>query len=414
MAEAQNQTVTPRPEKSNLEKPSSSSATALWQRGWVIVAGSIALAGLLFVCLGYLAETFTYESTDDAFLDADFVSVAPRVGGQVRKVLVADNQKVNAGDLLAEIDPADLQVELDQKQAALEAARANVGLLKATVELFRTQIATTEATAQQSAAEANASEANAAKAAADLKRAEELIHNHTIAAQEYDTAKAAADAAEANLKAAQQKAASDRSKTAQSMAQLEAGLRAYERGQAQTRQSEAEAQTGRLNLSYTRVLAPESGFVTKKAVQAGGFVQPGQKLLALVPNSPFVTANFKETQLKQIRPGQPVRIDIDSVAGGPFAGHVESIMAGSGARFSLLPPENAVGNYVKVVQRIPVKILFEKPFDTTHVLGPGMSVVPSVHVTSYEVPEWALVLGALVLAFGLNRLWARAAKRKMV
>jgi membrane fusion protein (multidrug efflux system) len=348
-----------------------------WQRRLVIVIGTVVLAVGLFLGLRYLAESFTHEWTDDAFLDNDIVSVAPKVAGQIRRVHVDNNQRVKAGDLLVEIDPRDLAVALDQKRAAVKSAEANTDLLKATVELFRSEVATAEATAKQSAAEAAASQATAEKAAADLKRAQELIANHTISPQEFDSSKAAATSAEAHFKAAREKAASDQSKIAQSEAQLNAGIKAYERGEAQTRQSEWDTNAAELNLSYTRITASEDGYVTKKAVENGNYVQVGQSLMALVPDKGiYVTANFKETQLERIRPGMPVALTIDSVAGGPYQGHVDSIMAGSGARFSLLPPENAVGNFVKVVQRVPVKILFDKPVEGGHVLGPGMSVVP--------------------------------------
>jgi membrane fusion protein (multidrug efflux system) len=153
--------------------------------------------------------------------------------------------------------------------------------------------------------------------------------------------------------------------------------------------------------------------VTKKAVEDGDYIQVGQNLMALVPNALYVTANYKETQVEHIRPGQAVRITIDSAGGRVFAGHVESIMAGSGARFSLLPPENAVGNYVKVVQRIPVKILFDEPIVAGHVLGPGMSVVPSVKVKGLEVSEAVVVAVAAVLALGVGGLWWRGAKAQV-
>ena len=170
-------------------------------------------------------------------------------------------------------------------------------------------------------------------------------------------------------------------------------------------------QAAELNLSYARVTAPADGYVTKKAVESGDYIQVGQKLMALVPSDLYVTANYKETQVEHIRPGQPVRITVDSAGGRVFAGHVESIMAGSGARFSLLPPENAVGNYVKVVQRIPVKILFDEPVEAGHVLGPGMSVVPSVQVKGYEVSETVVVVAAAVGALVVGVLWWRAAGR---
>jgi len=385
---------------------------SFWQRRPVVVVGTVVLFGLLFYGLRYLGESLTHEWTDDAFLDANVVSIAPKVPGQVQKVHVKNNQAVKAGDLLVEIDPRDLAVQLDQKRAAVESARANVVLLRAVVELSRTQVASAEATAKQSAAEADASQATAEKAKADLKRAEELIQNQTISPQEFDSAKAAATATEASLKAAQEKAASKRAEVVQAQAQVEAAQKAFERGEAQARQAEPDVQAAELNLSYARVMAPADGYVTKKAVESGDYIQVGQKLMALVPSDLYVTANFKETQVEHIRPGQPVKITVDSAEGRAFTGHVDSIMAGSGARFSLLPPENAVGNYVKVVQRIPIKILFDEPVQAGHVLGPGMSVVPSVHVTAHEIPEAVVIIVAVVGALVVGVLWWRAAARK--
>ena len=385
---------------------------SFWQRAPVIVVGTAVLFGLLFFGLRYLAETLTHESTDDAFLDADVISIAPKVPGQVKKVHVNSNQAVKAGDLLLEIDPRDLAVELDQKRAALESARANVALFKATVALSRTQVASAEATAKQSAAEADAAQATAEKAKADLKRAEELIQNRTISAQEFDSAKAAATTTGASLNAAREKGASNRAKVVEAQAQVEAAQKAFERGEAQARQAEPDVQAAELNLSYARVTAPADGYVTKKAVESGDYVQVGQKLMALVPSELYVTANYKETEVEHIRPGQTVKITVDSAGGRVFAGHVESIMAGSGARFSLLPPENAVGNYVKVVQRIPVKILFDEPVEAGHVLGPGMSVVPSVHVKGYVISESVVLIVAAVGTLVIGVLWWKAAGKK--
>ena len=378
----------------------------------MILIGTAVLALLFFFGFSYLVETFTHESTDDAFLDANIVSIAPKVAGRIEAVQVDDNEAVKKGDLLVQIDPRDLQVELDQKRAALDSAKANVNLIKASVDLFETQIATAEATVKQSQAEAAASQALAERAASDLKRAQELIGNHTISPQEFDTAKATAAAAEANLKAALEKAASDQSKVAQAQAQFQAGRMGYERAQAQTRQAEWDVQAAQLNVSYAQVKAPEDGRVTKKSVEKGNYVQAGQSLMALVPNRLFVTANFKETQLVHIRTNQPVRITIDSLAGQAFSGHVGSVMAGSGARFSLLPPENAVGNYVKVVQRVPVKILFDEPLNTGHTLGPGMSVVPSVQVSSFTISQDLLAAAAALAGMLLGGLWLWLAQRR--
>ncbi len=385
---------------------------SFWRRPAVIFFGTLLLAVALFFGLRQLVESLTHESTDDAFLDANVVSIAPRVAGQVKRVLVKNNARVEAGTLLLEIDPRDLQVQLDQKQAALKSAEANVDLLLASIELLKTQVATAEATAKQSGAEAKASQATAERAAADLKRAEELIRSHVVSTQEYDSDKATADAAAANLKAAQEKEASDRSKIAQAQAQLEAGRKAYERAQSQKLQAETEVRAAELNLSYTHVTAPEPGYVTRKAVEPGDYVQVGQRLMALVPLELYVTANFKETQLVHIRTNQPARISIDSISGREFAGHVESMMAGSGARFSLLPPENAVGNYVKVVQRVPVKIVFDEPLRSDHVLGPGMSVVPLVRVTNIEISEAVILVAAIAIAACSGVLWWILAGKK--
>ncbi len=399
------------PAPAQAKEKDSPGRTPFWHRRTVVVIGTLALFGLLFVGLSYLATSLTHETTDDAFIEADIVAVAPKVPGRVNAVNVADNQAVRTGGVLVEIDPRDLAVVLEQKQAALNAARANVGLLKADMELRRAQIGTAEATAKRSAAEATAAAATAEKAGTDLKRAQDLIKNRTISPQEFDAAKAAATAAEANLKAAQERTGSDQSKITEAQAQLETARRALEVGEAQVRQAQADVQAAEQNLSYAQLKAPVDGYVTKKAVEAGDYVQVGQKLMALVPHEIYVTANYKETQVRNIRPGQPVRISIDSADGHTFKGHVDSIMAGSGARFSLLPPENAVGNYVKVVQRIPVKILFDEPVNVGHVLGPGLSVVPSVHVKSYLIPAPVVVVVAAIVAVIAGVLWRMAAGR---
>jgi membrane fusion protein (multidrug efflux system) len=383
---------------------------SFWKRRPVIIVGTVVLAGLFALGLHYVADSFTHESTDDAFLDGNVVALAPRIAGQVKKVFVADNQRVKAGDLLVEIDPRDYEVQLAQKKAALVAAEDNVKLLEASVALLGTQVATAEATAKKSEAETAADQAIADRAAADLKRAEDLVQNKTISPQEFDSAKAAAASATATARAGREKASSDLAKIAETEAQLEAGRRAWDRAKAQARQSALDVDQADLNLSYARVTAPQDARVTRKAVESGDYVQVGQRLMALVPDEIWVVANFKETQLRSIRTNQAVTISVDSVGGRVFAGHVESIQAGSGAAFSMLPPENAVGNYVKVVQRIPVKILFDNPVEAAHVLGPGMSVEPSVHVTDYEIPGFAVGIAAVLLALAAGYFWSKKAE----
>jgi membrane fusion protein (multidrug efflux system) len=364
----------------------------------VFIIGAAVLALLLFLGAEFLLKSFTHESTDDAFLDTHFVSIAAKVAGWVTAVHPQDNQLVKQGDLLIEIDPRDFEAKLAQKKSAASASEANAEAIRASYDLIRARVETAKATAKQSQAEADAEKANAERTAADLKRSEDLKQRNVVSAQEYDTAKASAENAEANFQAKQAQLASDESKVNEARAQLVAAKPLVEMAQAQFQQSQADEKIAELDLSYTKVVAPVDGRVTTKHVTRGNYVQVGQNLLALVPTNLWVTANFKETQLQKIRPGQPVEIEIDSVVDKTFRGHVDSIQSGSGARFSLLPPENAVGNYVKVVQRVPVKILFDEYPQAEHALGPGMSVVPIVQTSTTTVPKIILIFGAIILS----------------
>lgn len=385
---------------------------SFWKRTPAVIVGTVVLAVAFFFGVHYVAYSLTHETTDDAFLDGDVISIAPKVAGQVKKVYVADNQPVKAADVLVEIDPSDYKVQLAQKQATVAASESNSKLIFASLDLFRAQIQSAEASIRQAEAQAAASQANAVKASADLKRDEALFQKQIISQADFDANKATADAATATARADQENIANQQAKEGQMKAELEAGLQGLARAQAQTRQSELDAQAADLNLSYTRVLAPKDGRVTRKAVQDGDYVQVGQKLMALVLDSIWVTANFKETQLKNIRTNQPVEIAIDSVGGKIFSGHVESIQAGSGAAFSLLPPENAVGNYVKVVQRVPVKIVFDPAIETWHALGPGMSVVPSIKVSDHEPSDVVVAIIAAALAWVVGFIWWKSARRR--
>jgi membrane fusion protein (multidrug efflux system) len=399
------------PEKKD-DAGKSEEQSSFWTRPPVILGGSILLAVLFFFALHYVLRSFTHESTDNAFLDGDVVSVAPKVAGQIKAVHVDPNQSVNAGDLLVEIDPRDFEIQVAQKKAALTAAQANEGVIRASFELLGTQVQSAEATARQSAADAAASQATANQAAADLKRAEELYQRTAISSQEFETSKTTASAASSSAAAAKEKTASDKAKVDSARATLEAGRQAYIRAQAQSAQSDVDVRAADLNFSYTRITAPIAGRITRKAIAAGDYVQAGQQIMALVPYNVWVTANFKETQLKKIRVGQPVSVSIDSLAGKTFAAHIESIQAGSGAAFSLLPPENAVGNFVKVVQRVPVRIVFDAPLRTEHVVGPGMSVMPSVKVRNFDVPGLVVVLVAILLAAVAGWVWRKLADRR--
>jgi len=398
------------PPKENGEKKDDSGKSSFWKRPVVVVLGTITLAALLIWGCGKVANGFSHEGTDDAFLAADMVSIAPKVSGQVAKVFVNDNQTVKAGDPLVEIDPRDFDTAVAQKKAAQVAANANTNVIASSFQMLEVGVITAGATAEQSKAQADADQARAEKAASDLKRAEDLIQRKIISPQEYDTAKSAADAATNTLRASLAKFESDKSKIEEAKAELEAGRSAFARAQAQAHQASVDVDLANLSASYTRIVAPVDGRVTRKAVEQGDYIQVGQKLMAIVPTNIWVIANFKETQLKKIRTNQPVEISVDSVDGKTFAGRVQSIQAGSGAAFSLLPPENAVGNYVKVVQRVPVKIVFDNPVEAEHVLGPGMSAEPSVEIGK-PIAKPIVILVALVIALAIGFFWWRAARK---
>ena len=370
-----------------------------------------ALAVLLYFALSYLNGFLTHESTDDAFVEGHVVSIAPRISGQVLAVHVLDNQLVHSNDLLVEIDPADYATTAAQKQSAADAQESSYKLALAGFELMRAKVTTAGAVAQASKADTAAAAATAARAKADFERSQELRKQNTISQQEFDSAQAAAQQAEANLNAAQQKAAADESKINEAGAQLNATEAGVSMALAQFRQAQTGVQSAQLDLSYTKIVAPSDGRVTRKAVEPGDYVQTGQTLLSIVPNEVWVVANFKESQLRHMKPGQPAFVEIDAL-GKTLRAHVDSIQAGSGARFSLLPPENATGNYVKVVQRVPVKIVFDEPLPADHTIGPGLSVSPDVQVSSFSLPDWAMALAAIILAFAAAMGFRAVLRRK--
>jgi membrane fusion protein (multidrug efflux system) len=265
------------------------------------------------------------ESTDDAFITGHVMSVSARVDGHVNRVDINDNQWVNEGDALVKIDPNDYQAKFELAQAVEAQAQAQADM--AAVEAERTE--------------------------KDFKRYQQLYDaNAGVTQQQLDNASAAAKSAKAQLDSANSRVA----------------------------EAKASLEQARLNLSYTDVHAPQSGKITKKSIEAGEYIRTGQPLLAIVPQEVWVVANFKETQLKYMKSGQPVKIRVDAHPQMIFKGHVDSIQAGTGSIFSLLPPENATGNYIKVVQRVPVKIVFDEDPNDLKTLSPGMSVIPVVTV----------------------------------
>jgi membrane fusion protein (multidrug efflux system) len=331
----------------------------------LLVVAIVALAVIIGGVLWWL-HARRYESTDDAFIDVHMTRVAPQVAGRVLRVAVDDNQDVTPGEPLFEIDPADYESRLDQAAANQATAEANLSQAKA-------QQAVVQADAEQARAQVGVAEANATNAAAQLRRDQPLAERQVISRQQLDNDTASARSTAANLVAAQKRLASAEAQLSVAAAQVAAAEASLKAAAAQVAQAQ-------LNLSYTKVAAAEGGRIARKNVAVGDYVQVGQNLMAVVPTAVWVTANFKETQLDLMRAGQPVDIRVDAYPEKTFHGHVASFQPGSGAAFSLLPPENATGNYVKVVQRVPVKIVFDDPPDPSRPLGPGMSVVPSVKV----------------------------------
>jgi len=392
------------------------------------------LLALLVVAAIAAIPVYSYyaarESTDDAQVDGHLIPISSRITGTIVDVLVRDNEHVKAGQTLVKLDPADFQVALAQAQAQLATAQAtttessvNVPLTNintlSQIDTSKTQVDEARAavnSAQQAAnqAQANIGSAKAAlqarqadfdKAQKDLARYKDLVAKDEISKQEYDAAEAAAlagsanvEAAKANITVAQRtfdKANADlgqaraRLQTAQVMAQQSAQTRPkqqevsqarFKQAQAAVQQRDADVKQAELNLSYTEIKAPVEGIVSKKSAEPGMQLTAGQEIMAIIPlDDVWITANFKETQLRKMHVGQKVEIEVDTYGRSrKYVGHIDSIAAASGGRFSLLPPENATGNYVKVVQRVPVKIILDKGQNDDQHLLPGMSVTPVV------------------------------------
>ncbi len=378
----------------------------------VVVVGVVVLVAVAL----WWHSTFT-EDTDDAQVNGHLIQVSARIGGQVLKVDVEENQVVKAGDVIAELDPRDYEVAVENAQAALASAQANAAaanvnvpittvntgsnLRSADADVSGTQASVAQAEKQLEAAHARVAQAaaNNTKAQADLERYKPLVEKDVISKQQFDAAVAAADAAKAELadaRATEQAAADgvrvahDRETQARAMLkyaetgpqQVAAQSARAKQAAAQVAQAQAQLDQAKLNLSYTKIVAPAAGIITRKSVEINQNVGVGQNLLTLVSlEDIWVTANFKETQLRHMSAGQPVEIDVDAT-GKTYHGRVTQIGGATGSVLSLFPPENATGNYVKVVQRVPVRVDFTNLAneDPNHLLRPGLSVEPKVRV----------------------------------
>jgi membrane fusion protein (multidrug efflux system) len=316
----------------------------------------IILILIVLLCIGiplsiYIHRSFTHITTDDAYIEGRIHSIAPKIPGTVLKVYVEDNQTMKKGDLLVEIDPADYELKVHEAQAALDAENA--------------RLIDAEAGIKTAMANLEVQDVTLAQAALDKQRAEALYKEAVITKERHEKVTTAY-----NMAVALVKAANEQLEKAKSAKGLEESL---------IKQKEASLELAKLNLGYTKIYAPSAGYITHKSVEVGNQIQAGQPLMALVAlDDIWVVANYKETQLENVRPGQPVLIKVDAYPDIFFKGKVDSIMAGTGSVFSLFPTENALGNYVKVVQRIPVKIVFDKATDKEHILRMGMSCIPTI------------------------------------
>ncbi|MFP5209987.1 MAG: HlyD family secretion protein [Acidobacteriota bacterium] len=383
------------------------------RKGFIVAA----IAVIVLIAAGiWWSSTFT-EDTDDAQISGHLIQISSRINGQVLKVFVEENQKVKKGDLIAELDPRDYEVAVENAQAALDSAKANAvaakvyvpittvntgsNLRSATADVTGAQAAVSQAEQQLDAAKARVAQAQANyfKAQSDLTRYKPLVERDVISKQQYDAAVAAADATKAALadtRASEQAAADGVRVAHQRETQAQANLKYAETGPqqvalqsarakqalAQVEEAQAKLDQAKLNLSYTMIVAPVSGIITRKSVEINQNVSTGQNLLTLVSlEDLWVTANFKETQLRRMKAGQPVKIHVDATD-KDYSGRVTQIGGATGSVLSLFPPENATGNYVKVVQRVPVRIDFTDlaKEDPNHELRPGLSLEPSVRV----------------------------------
>ena len=396
------------------EAPRKASRTYSVKRVVTTLAVALLFACGVIVGLVFFVNSAAYQSTDDAFIEGHIVPVSAKVAGRVQSVFVLDNQTVNKGDPVVELDPRDFDAAARQKEAALQSSQAQATAAQAALQQAIAHVKTTQATVESDRATETADAAQNDKAQSDYKRYEDLNKTKVVSQQDVDQFRAAARFAQATLEAADKKVRSDEAQVDEARAQVDAFAGLVQSVGAQINESDASLATAKLNQSYTRILAPESGWVTQKSVEPGEYVQAGQNLFALVPKEVWVTANFKEDQIRRMRPGQTVEIAVDALHGQKFPGHIDSIQAGSGARFSLLPPQNATGNYVKVVQRIPVKILFDGPLNTEGglPLGPGESVIPSVEISSPSYSPLAVGIAFVLLVVGVSFILNRGLGRK--
>jgi membrane fusion protein (multidrug efflux system) len=407
------QPAPPPPRGRSADEDQDKTKRPFYRRPSTLIVVSLIIVGTIIGVI-YWLHARQFEETDDAFIEGTTLAISAKVPGTIQHVMVVDNQDVAAGQVLVQIDPRDVQARVDSAQAALDAAKSKLDAAKTNVDLTRAntgaalaqanagveqaKAGVTSAEAQLASAQADvtAAQAEAQRRQADIKRYQSL-DPRGVSQQQLDLAQAASESANANLLAAQKRVAGAKSAIVEAQAKVTAAQAMQQAAQtgpqqvasaeaqaktaaAAVEQAAAELRTAQLDLSYTTIKAPSTGRITRKSIEVGDNVQVGANLMSLVQPEVWVIGNFKETQITHMQAGQEVDVYVDAYPGRVFHGKVQSIQAGTGARFSLLPPENATGNYVKVVQRVPVKITFDQDPQARRLLALGMSVTPRVHI----------------------------------
>ena len=339
------------------------------------------LLALVFaaVWLFYSWYMRTYISTDDAYISGRIHIVAPKIAGTVASVNVNDNQYVKAGELLLEIKPEDYEIRVAQASTTLDAEKSMQSEAAHQIELTEKEYAEAKFKVASASANIEIEKVNMKKAELDFKRAEKLLKTQAVSQEYYDQAKTIYDTSVARLKAAEEGLNQALANTEVKNASVKKVKSSLSARSSMVKQREAMLQETKLNMSYTKIYSPVEGYVTRKSVEVGDQLRPGQPVMTVVPlHDVWIIANYKETQLTRVKAGQKVRIKVDTYPGKVYKGRVDSIMAGTGSVLSMFPPENATGSFVKVVQRIPVKIVLSDMTDPKHPLRAGMSVVPTI------------------------------------
>jgi membrane fusion protein (multidrug efflux system) len=336
------------------------------QRIKPLVYGVLAVVLLLIICLYFLVPHLWEQWTDDAYVEAHIVSVAPKVAAYVTVLRVDDNVRVKAGELLVELDVRDFQ-------NAVDLARANLAAAVGRLQEAEDDVQVADQNVRQQDAELRIAQVNDTLAGINLKRLLAVSDIRAVSSTRVDDQRTQFEASSALVTESKVKVDAAHAQAALARSRVVTATAARQQAQAGLAQAQ-------LNLSYTRITAPEDGYVASKTVEAGDYVEPGRSLFSLVPARPYIIANYRETQVTHMRPGQPVVISVDSFPGIRFRGHVDSLQAGTGSRFALLPPQNATGNFVKIAQRVPVKILFDESDARLRWIVPGMSCETQVFV----------------------------------